>query len=103
MRLAITPITRKGVREGLLIQSIVLSEEDRPRVDLFDFTDLERLLASTRDLPLITMCSYCQQVKDSDHTANEWVDAEHYYRAGGTSEVRIRHGICPTCFDKVQP
>ncbi|MEX2454933.1 MAG: hypothetical protein WD470_09530 [Rhodospirillaceae bacterium] len=97
MRLSITPIDGKGGVAGFLFQSILLSVETRPPIDLFDFKALSGLMAELRDLPLVRMCSYCQRVNDEEHTHGDWQEAERYYALGGTSQVRISHGICGPC------
>ena len=90
------------VQSGFLFQSVILGEAHRPPIDLFDFAGPERLRAQTKDLPIVSMCSYCQKVKDSHHAAGERLEAEEYY-AGGTSKVQINHGICSRCYDEVFP
>ena len=66
--------------------------------------------AHENDLPLLAMCSYCQRVAGSaDQEEREWIAAENYYRRGGSSRggssaVRISHGICPRCMkERVEP
>lgn len=98
MRLSITPISDQGKAVGFLFQSILLNENERPAIDLFDFVEKMEQLEKLRDLVIITMCGFCQKVKDTPNTKDKWVEAEAYYAMGGTSNVRVSHGICPSCY-----
>jgi hypothetical protein len=98
MRMCITPILAGGRISGFLFQSVLLEENLRPPIDLFDPQVLMAELAAARQLPILKMCSYCQFVAAPSVSVDaEWVSAETYYRRGGTSEVRMSHGICPGC------
>lgn len=86
---------------GLLVQALVVSEELRPPVDLFDCAALGVAAASRPVLPMLTMCSCCQNVRfppGSAECAGEWITAEDYYRNGGDTAVHVSHGLCPDCF-----
>ena len=101
LRLAITPLRRAGVVQGLLFQSLTVDELVRPPIDLFDFKALAALIDARRHLPIVTLCSFCQRVnRTAAQGEAPWTDAEEYYRSGGTSEVRISHGLCPDCENK---
>lgn len=103
LRLSVTPILGDDAVDYVLVQSIAMVERVRPYMSLFDFESLRAKHALGRDLPLLTMCSYCQQVRfpaGSDETEGEWVTAEDYYRRGGVADVSISHGMCDPCFDK---
>ena len=102
MRISIRPIRDKESVIGFLFQSIVLDESQRPPLDIFDFAELEKKFEQQKKLPLVSMCSYCQRVRDKSHTDGEWADAENYYAKGGTSYVRLSHGICPNCIRTVR-
>jgi hypothetical protein len=98
LRLAITPLRRAGVVRGLLFQSLTVDELVRPPIDLFDFKAVAALVDRRRQLPIVTLCSFCQRVnKPATQGEPPWIDAEEYYRLGGTSDVRISHGLCPDC------
>lgn len=99
MRQSITPIRASGACVGMLFQSIELHSEQRPQISLFDFREIERRAAQEPDLPTIAMCSWCQRVRQEPTSGTEWVEAEVYYAAGGSSHVRISHGICDNCFE----
>ena len=103
LRISLTPLCHGGHVDGVLVQSVALSEDVRPPIDLFDFTALNADLAGDRARPLLSMCSYCQDVfypAGSDEVHGLWIPAEEYYRRGGTSNVRISHGICDPCWDR---
>jgi hypothetical protein len=96
--LSVAPLRLGGERPGLLFQARIVGERARPRLDLFDFKTLLDALKREADLPIVAMCSFCQQVRRPGSTrADDWVTAEEYYRLGGTSRVRISHGICADC------
>ena len=97
MRLSIKSIDEDSVVLGYLFQSIQLSAINRPPLDIFDFPALNILINSERDLSIVKMCSFCQNVSSEEYTSGEWKDAEKYYRAGGHSNVRLSHGICDSC------
>lgn len=101
--IAITPIRNGSSVERLLIQSLTLSETVRPPIDLFDFKAMLEKTRKEKALPILGMCSYCQHIRYPCGSTDEdghWIEAEDYYRRGGDADVRISHGICPSCFDQ---
>ncbi|HYN39934.1 MAG TPA: hypothetical protein VES39_11855 [Rhodospirillales bacterium] len=100
--LTVRPVHRGASLQGMLVQILVVSEELRPPIDLFDFVALRAAAALDPHRPILGMCSYCQNVRfpagsvDGD---GEWMSAEGYYHRGGNAKVRISHTLCPTCFD----
>jgi hypothetical protein len=104
MRMSVSLISVEGEPAAILYQSQVLAEISRPPMDLFDPVAREAGLASMRNMPLINMCSYCHDVAltgDGPAGARQWITPEAYYRAGGSSQVRISHGICQECYETV--
>jgi len=105
MRLAITPVRQNHGVSALLFHTILLEERIRPAMDLFDFK--ARHESGGTNLPLLLMCSYCQEVRfplGSTPETGEWVTAQKYYQLGGTTEVEISHGICAQCLEtRVKP
>ena len=104
MRLAVTTLPGAG---GFLCQSILLNEGQASRapIALFDFRARTEAAAADPDLPLLGMCSMCQQVRfpaGSDEQDGVWVTAEEYYARGGHSEVHLTHGFCPPCSERWQ-
>lgn len=97
MRISLRPIKNGEAVIGFLFQSVTLDESQRPPLDIFEFMKIEETLKKEGEFPLVSMCSYCQRVKDGLHTSGEWTEAETYYANGGTSRVRLSHGICPNC------
>jgi len=69
----------------------------RPPVNLFDAERMRALWDFERTLPIVAICSFCHDLRwPSD--GDTWVAPEGYYAAGGSPEVRLSHGICPTCY-----
>lgn len=99
MRLSIRAMRDDDTVAGFLFQSILLEETRRPPIDLFDFEAVRRHVAADGTLPLVTMCSYCQKVRDDDNTEGDWVEADAYYARGGTAQVQLSHGVCGDCLD----
>jgi len=106
LRLAIAPLRLGDNGTALLFQAQIISETGRPHVAVFDFKALLSALKQEADLPVVTMCSYCEQLRrpGSDPRSGpgsgdeeDWITAETYYRLGGSSRVRISHGICDDC------
>ena len=103
MRLCISTVMAGSAPAGFLFQSLLLEERTRPPVSLFDAAVIAAAFAEGRGQPLLSMCSYCQWVA-VEKNGREWIPAETYYRRGGTSAVRISHGICPRCMkERVEP
>lgn len=102
LMVTITPLAgAHGRTEAMLFQSQTLSEELRPKINLFDFAAERRRLSGQAALPVLAMCSYCQNVRSPAGSSDDdgsWMSAERYYQQGGPADVRISHGICPDCF-----
>lgn len=97
----LTPVFVDGRVGRVLVQSLTINESPRPAVGLFDFGRMLQAAALDPRLPILAMCSFCQSVRHpagSDEGDGEWVSAEAYYRRGGSSRVRISHGLCPVCY-----
>ncbi|WP_029030535.1 hypothetical protein [Salinarimonas rosea] len=97
LRMAITKVERDGRHAGFLFHSTALSSARRPPIDLFD---VEAQLAARRaalEKPHVTLCSFCHAVHDGVREIGSWLTPEAYYAAGGSSDVRISHGVCPSC------
>lgn len=98
MRMNMSCIREGGNAVGVLFQSLTLQERERPPISLFDVAARMKEYFGTA-LPIITMCSYCHDVR-APVTANQWVRAERYYALGGDDQVCISHGICMACRKK---
>lgn len=98
MRQSITPVRESNTCIAFLFQSIELSTEERPMIDIFDFGEVERQAQQNPNLPTIAICSWCKRVRQDATSGTCWVEAEDYYAAGGRSRVRISHSICEDCF-----
>jgi hypothetical protein len=99
MRQSITLLVENSKASGFLFQSVLLNSKQRPPLDIFDVSTIEKSMSEDRELEIIYMCSYCQKVKSETYTQSNWIEAEDYYRAGGHSNVRISHGLCMPCAD----
>jgi hypothetical protein len=98
LRLSIAPLRFGHNRPGLLFQAQIIIAEERPRLNVFDFQTLLSALKRQSDLPIVTMCSFCQQLRrPGSSDEDDWVPVEEYYRLGGGSDVRISHGLCADC------
>lgn len=95
MRMCISPIKHRGVHRGFLFQSIALTERTRPPIRLFDFPQYESDYSDA--VPLLGMCSLCERVCP-EINSEQWLEAEAYYAHGGSSQVRISHTVCTSCF-----
>jgi hypothetical protein len=98
MRMAVTRLEHDGRLQGFLFQSTLLAAEVRPPLNIYDTA--ARLESEQRDAarPIVVMCSFCQRLRWPPSALPEsWVEAEDYYRLGGSSRVRLSHGICPDC------
>jgi hypothetical protein len=90
MRMCLSGVYAGSDARAVLFQSLIIEERTRPWVSLFDVANLR---ASEAALPIVALCSYCQDIKLDER----WVKAEHYYAKGGPERVRVSHGICPEC------
>jgi hypothetical protein len=94
LRLTLSPLQQAGSMRGILFQSLAVNERIRPPIDLYDFKAVMTAVKGRTHLPIVTICSFCQLVSVDGTT---WLEAEEYYRWGGSSDVRISHGVCPAC------
>jgi hypothetical protein len=99
MRQSIRPVFSADACTGFVFQSVELMSQQRPRIDLFDFRAIQQKAQDNPDLPVVTMCSWCQRVRFAPVSGDAWIEAEDYYAAGGSSNVRLSHGLCPDCVD----
>jgi hypothetical protein len=105
LAVTVTPVHAAGQIAQILVQSLALSEQARPRMGLYDFMALNAQAAAGSGLPILGMCSYCQRVRHPAGSADGegvWVTAEDYCHRGGHASVRISHGICPSCIDQAE-
>lgn len=96
MKMSISPLRVGAEVAGVLYQSTILSERTRPSLRFLEISEaLEQY--KEEPAPLVGICSFCSKINWPSGTATTWVEPEDYYRFGGTSEVRISHGVCPPC------
>ncbi len=101
LHMAITALHDGDNVEGFLFHSVTLFENHRPSLNIFDHKALQAALLLDRQRPIVAVCSYCLKLRYPDSNAEDprtWMEAEDYYRFGGSSEVRLSHGICPDCY-----
>jgi hypothetical protein len=100
LRLSISRVT-DAPAPAVLFQSVVTAVESRPPLNIYDFEALSRALRARPDLPVVTLCSFCQRLRwppgERDPGRTEWIEAELYYARGGRSEVAVSHGLCEDC------
>ena len=103
MRLSIRPIVVDDTMIAVLFQSLLTSETIRPPIDLFDTNAVIANITNDRR-PIVSMCSFCHAVRSlaEQEEKRPWMSAESYYRYGGSSDVRISHGVCPACSYKLE-
>lgn len=95
-RLSISGIRDGKTLKGFLVQNLVLSEQERPPISLFDPEKIADAMRGDTTLPIILLCSVCHRIRTQDEPP-VWIEAEHYYRDGGSGDVRVSHGLCPDC------
>jgi hypothetical protein len=101
MRLSISAVRSGGRLVGYLYVSTTLSTQSRPHLNVFDFQSMIAWAENQQALRMLAMCSYCQRLNCGDEVHEDWVEAPEYYRRGGTDAVKISHGICQGCLDRI--
>ena len=105
LRMSVTPIAASGINRALLFHALPISETLRPPINLFDRQALFNALKANQHLPFVVICSFCLQVRVQEAAAGQssvWVEAEEYYRLGGSSDVQLSHGLCPSCAERMK-
>ena len=90
-------VVEDGKVAGYLFQSVMLDQETRPPVDLFEFDSLASRMADLKGRTFVLMCNWCQRVKLRDDPERPFVEGHEYYRRGGSPSVAVFHTICPDC------
>ncbi len=100
MLMTVTPLRREARVVALLYQSILLAERQRLPASF-----LRRSAAPpAAGEPLVAVCSFCNRVRvPADDEDAPWRRVEDYYRAGGTDDVGVTHGICAECLARELP
>ena len=96
MKMSVSALTAQGRLLGVLYQSTLLSARDRVPLEFLSDAGAALEEARVSDLPFVTICQFCADVTMKAWDG-EWVTPTDYYRHGGPAEVRLSHGICPTC------
>lgn len=96
MKMAISPLRSGKAVVGVLYQSTILSERARPPLRFLEAAAAAEQFKED-GAPIIASCSFCAKIDWPDGSDGRWVEPEVYYQRGGMSEVRISHGVCPSC------
>lgn len=102
MLMSISSVACGDDKAAILYQSQILEERVRVPMKLFSPENYKHTPGAENQT---SICSFCAKVAwpVGVETANQdWVSGEAYYAKGGSSQVELRHGICPGCFDKSQ-
>jgi hypothetical protein len=98
VRLSIDRLLLRDNGPGLLFQVQVVGQAASPPSDVFDIEALMIAIKQGSGLPIVTVCSYCRQVRrPGSRDEDDWIQAEEYRRLGGSPRVRISHGVCADC------
>ncbi len=102
MWLALSRIAGDAGPVAVLYQSLLLSETPRAPMRLFEpAARIDRDVAGS-EASMATLCSYCHAVAwPVGGEPSEWIEPVDYYRRGGPDHVRVSHGICPACVQRV--
>lgn len=103
LRQYVRPVFNNHSCDGFLFHTVEDSTRKRPPIPLFDFETMRRNTTENPDLPIVKMCSWCQRVQFPGLSDPEWIEAEAYYAAGGSSAVQISHAICSDCLKLASP
>lgn len=105
MRMAITPVRANGDIAGVLYQSHLLWETQRPPMDVFNPARRAPGSGSAEaEARVVRLCSYCHDVawppgQLTGADVEAWIPPEEYYRRGADADILVSHAICPRCQD----
>lgn len=98
MRMSMSRLSLPAQAPMVLYQSQLLSAVARPWMSVFEPERIVETLTAESGVPIIPMCSFCQRLA-WPIGQGAWVEADRYYALGGPADVRISHGVCPSCTD----
>jgi len=97
MRMTLTALPPEAPL-AVMFHSEVLHTEERPTSPLLARTPAQ----TSPDWPILTVCAYCREVRNPPAaTEGEWMSVERYEAVGGPRDVRLSHGVCPPCFERL--
>ena len=99
MEQRLKPVFSERLCKGFIFHTVERASHKRPPVAMFEFKRLQNLAQTHRNLPVVTMCSWCQRVRGDAANNDTWVEAEAYRAAGGSPNVRLEHGMCLDCLE----
>ena len=71
-------------------------------MSLFEPERIVEMVKADTSLPVVNLCGFCQRVAwSAAEPRPQWVAPETYYRQGGAADVRVSHGVCPECLDRL--
>lgn len=82
----------------ILYQSQIIDQRIRVPVP---FLEAGNYIKPYDDNDLASICSFCSRVAwpvGPERGERTWLTADEYYEKGGSSQVVLSHGICPSCF-----
>jgi len=94
MRMSIGPVVVAGEVAGVLYHSTLVAKTGRPTLDFLSDNEILRRRRAAQDLPTVTVCAWCADVSDGE---GDWVKPQMYDHRRGAAEVRLSHGVCPSC------
>lgn len=98
VRLSVERLPLSDHEAGLLFHVRVFGGAAAPCLDVLDIEGLLSAIKQGSDLPIVTVCSYCQQIRrPGSRDEDDWIPAEEYCRLGGSLHARISHGVCDEC------
>ena len=78
MRMSVTRLGNGPKPLGFLFHSQMLDAADRPPLNIYDFQAQLDALRHGADLPLVSMCSFCQRVRwqaKGEGSPLRWIEA----------------------------
>jgi hypothetical protein len=104
MRMSITPVADQHGAIMAMYQSQLLDEAPRLPLGLLSMAPHAGEANTGEEPAPLVICSFCRDVAwpiggpEPDAT---WIAIAAYYRAGGSSDVTVSHGICPECVERI--
>jgi hypothetical protein len=98
MQMYLTVVRHEGEPVGYLYHSYVVWQERRDTAGI----QCACGIADSSTKPYLMICSYCKRVRyPAGQADGSWVQAETYYRMGGSDEIVPSHGVCPECHEAI--
>ena len=95
VRLSIGRLPLRDNGPGLLFQARIVTRAARPPLDVFDLRALLSVLGQQGDLPIVTMCSFCQQLRRPESRDDVIGFSRRILSPRRREPVQISHGSAP--------